>query len=159
MDFSTAVRPTASGVSQASTAAVAAFFTPSRCKLLRITARSIGAGGEDWKTLSESSPSETTAGAWVGSGLDSAEKARSAHGEAWVPVPEMTSGGLKKLRATAVKAMRSPSVVGVYFQTAVPAAAAKSSTQNRRWNEPFTGSMSGSPGGPARVEPPAECQP
>ncbi len=79
-DFSKAASPIGSGDSHASTAAVAAFFAPKRRKFVKITARSMGAGGEDWKNPSRSSSSTTTTGALQRSNLDLEEKVRSFHG-------------------------------------------------------------------------------
>ena len=143
-DFSNAASPIGSGVSQASTAAAAAFFAPSRWKFVKITARSMGAGGEDWKKPSGSSSSATITGALRRSDFESGENARSFHGSARVPFPLTKSGGFTKLRATVVKAARSSPVPGATIQT-TSAAAETSSSRSRRWNELVTFRIGGSP--------------
>ena len=78
-DFSNAASPMGSGFSHANTAAVAAFFAPRRWKFMKITAKSIGAGGDDWKKPWRSSPSATITGASCLPAFRAVEKVRSDH--------------------------------------------------------------------------------
>ena len=136
--LSRAASPIGSGASHASAAAVAAFLTPSRWKLLKITARSMGEAGELWKNPSRSSPSETIAGAGV-----CAESLFSAidwsfQALAWLPFPEMKNGDLSKMWAMPVNTARSTMVPGMIFQQKIAVTAAAISTIHRRWSVSVT---------------------
>ena len=155
MVFARAVRPIVSGSSHAKMAAMAAFFSPRRWRLLRSTATSMGDGGKFWKTPSGSSSMAMIAGETICFLEDFAADVCRPHGSSWLPVPDTSHGGLMTLAAMNSRVLRSTLVPGTCFQHASEAASAAINTQSGRWIEIFT--VGGSRRALVRVGPREGC--